>query len=188
MKTVGMRTAIILAAGALSAALIPPAKADCGIPRGPRPAAGAFLKAQAMRSALRLGVAGQKPKDTAPPSIVGLWHVTFVSDGQVTDEGFDQWSSDGTEILNDNPPPSTGAVCLGVWAKSGSVFQLKHPSWTFDDSGNLTGTAIIQERLMLADDGQTYQGSFTVDVYDLSGSVLLHLEGDVAAERITVDN
>src|ERR1700730_2855801 len=34
-------------------------------------------------------------------SIVGLWHVLFVSGGQPFDEGFDIWHSDGTEILND---------------------------------------------------------------------------------------
>src|SRR5215475_7071732 len=34
-----------------------------------------------------------------PPSIVGLWNVTFSSGGQVVDVAYDAWHSDGTEIL-----------------------------------------------------------------------------------------
>lgn len=55
-------------------------------------------------------------------TIVGLWHVLFVSGRQPFDEGYDMWHSDGTELLNDTatPQPANGAgtICLGVYKKS----------------------------------------------------------------------
>jgi hypothetical protein len=48
--------------------------------------------------------------DQAQASIVGLWDIRFLAGDQVVDEGFDVWHSDGTETLNDTPPPVTGNV------------------------------------------------------------------------------
>jgi hypothetical protein len=124
----------------------------------------------------------------APGDITGLWKITFTSGGQVVDQGFDVWHSDGTEILNDTPPPATGNICLGVWSAVGPrAYKLYHPSWTFDNNGNLDGTAIIQEQVTLDSKAATFKGTFTVDVYDLSGAHLDRLEGTVAAQRITGD-
>jgi hypothetical protein len=39
------------------------------------------------------------PPQAADPTIVGLWNVQFVADGQVIDAGFDAWHADGTETL-----------------------------------------------------------------------------------------
>jgi hypothetical protein len=126
--------------------------------------------------------------NNADPSIVGLWKTTFTSGGQVVDEGFDQWSSDGTEVLNDDPPPQTGNVCLGVYVKSAlSTYKLKHPSWTFDASGNVNGTAIIRELVSMGQGGNTYSGTYTIDVYDLDGNHLTQFGGTITATRITVD-
>lgn len=57
--------------------------------------------------------------------IVGFWRVVFtakgsagIADGTVIDKGFQQWHSDGTEILNSSKPPITGNFCLGVWKKT----------------------------------------------------------------------
>jgi hypothetical protein len=127
------------------------------------------------------------PKDSTAP-IIGLWRVTFVSGGQVVDQGFDQWNFGGTEILNDTPPPATGNVCLGVWVQTGPrTFKLKHPSWTFDNSGNLNGTAIIREQVTVDGGGDNFSGPFTIDIYDLSNNLLLHLSGQITGKRITVD-
>jgi len=121
-------------------------------------------------------------------TIVGLWNVNFISGGQSVDQGFDQWNSDGTEILNDTPPPATGNVCLGVWTKTGpSTYKLKHPSWTFDAAGNLNGTAVIRETITLGAGADSFQGPFTVDVFDLTGKNLMHLEGTITGLRITTD-
>jgi hypothetical protein len=123
-------------------------------------------------------------------SITGLWDVQFISDGQVVDEGFDQYHFDGTEILNDTPPPSVGNVCLGVWAKTGAqTLKLKHPSWIYDPTNTFViGTATIFEAITLDDSGDSFAGTFTVQIRDLSGNPLgPDLAGDLKGERIAVD-
>ena len=186
---------IALAAAALSLSLAGRAQADCShtatlLGMAPR------LSALAMPAGITL------PKETdtsavvpdhfqssdADPSIAGLWHSKSFSDGQITDEAFEQWNSDGTEVLNDNPPPQTGNVCLGVFVKSAqSTYKLKHPSWTYDSNGNLNGTAIIRELVIVGRGGNSYSGTYTVNLYDLKGNHIAQFGGTVEAERITVD-
>ena len=125
-------------------------------------------------------------------SIVGFWHVLFISGGQTFDEGFDQWHSDWTEILNDNAPPApsngTGNICLGVYKKTGPrTYKSKHPFWSFDASGALIGTGVILETLIVDQSGNHYTGSFEWITYDLKGNVTSDIKGDLKAERITVD-
>jgi hypothetical protein len=125
-------------------------------------------------------------------SIVGFWHVLFISGGQVFDEGYDQWHSDWTEILNDTAPPQpangTGTICLGVYKKTGPrTYKSKHPFWSFDATGTLVGTGVILETLFVDRSGNHYTGSFEWITYDLKGSVTSDTKGDLKAERITVD-
>jgi hypothetical protein len=128
------------------------------------------------------------PRASNANSIVGLWLTTFTSQGQIVDQGFDMWTSDGLEVLNDTPPPATGNVCLGTWVRvSPNTYLLKHPSWTFDEAGNLNGTAIIRETITVDPAGNTYKGTFTVDVMTLSGNPIQHFNGTIAGTRITVD-
>lgn len=184
----GWRT--ILAVALLSVCTIVPrvASASCTGRTDPRPAAAAgksplFAGQQAPSSI--------KSSDEEP-SITGLWHVYFVSNGQPFDEGFDEWHSDGTEILNDTAPPQpangAGTVCLGVYKKTGPLsYKLRHPFWSFDANANLVGVGMITENLTLAADGNSYQGTFTFDLYDLSGNLVFETKGDVNAKRITAD-
>ena len=125
-------------------------------------------------------------------SIVGFWHVFFISGGQVFDEGFDQWHSDWTEILNDTAAPQpangTGTICLGVYEKTGRrTYKSKHPFWSFDATGTLVGTGVILETLIVDQSGNHYTGSFEWITYDLTGNVTSDAKGDLKAERITVD-
>jgi len=157
------------------------AKANCGMAAG--------IKAGVAAPKGNLPVLPLAPSGDAATtsSITGLWLAAFTSGGQLVDTGFDQWNGDGTEILNDTPPPSTGNVCLGIWKKTGAnTMQLFHPSWTFDSNGNLSGTAIIQEVITLDATGNHYQGTFTLDEFDLSGNLLFHSAGNVNAKRIAV--
>ncbi len=79
-------------------------------------------------------------------------------------------------------------MCLGVFVKSAlSTYKLKHPSWTYDANGNLTGTAIIRELVIMGPGGDTYKGTFTIDLFDLNGVHLTQFGGTISAERITVD-
>ena len=128
--------------------------------------------------------------DLGRAPIVGLWDIKFYSGTQVVDEGFDAWHSDGTEILNDTPPPVTGNVCLGVWIQTGrSSFKLKHPSWIYDVTTNtqLAGQAIIRENVTVSRDGNSFSGTFTTDVYDTFGNLQAHFDGQVKATRIRPD-
>jgi hypothetical protein len=118
-------------------------------------------------------------------SIVGLWNTTFSSGGEVVDMAFDVWHSDGTEILNDYTNPIEGNVCLGVWEQTGPrTYKLKHPSWSFDQNGNLQGTVWISESVALSPDGNSYSGFYKYDIYDTSNNFLEELTGQIKATRI----
>jgi len=120
-------------------------------------------------------------------SIVGLWKMTFTSGGQVVDQAFEVFHEDGTELMVDTSAPASGNVCVGVWAKTdGLTFQLNHPSWTFNDQGILNGTAAIKLNLTISPDGNQVSGTFTVDVFTLAGTNILHETGTVAGQRVNV--
>lgn len=121
-------------------------------------------------------------------SITGLWNLNFIYEGQVVDVAFDAWNSDGTEILNDYTDPVEGNVCLGVWEQAGPrTYKLKHPSWYFDNYGNLLGTVVIHEVVTLSQDGNSFTGTYTDDVYDVSGNLLEAYSGQLMATRIKPD-
>jgi hypothetical protein len=126
--------------------------------------------------------------------IVGFWKVKFVSknspgipDGTLIDNGFAQWHSDGTEIMNSSRPPSTSSFCLGVWQKRGTVYKLNHFGLSYDPSGKFIGPARVREVVALDEDGKHYAGFFTIDQYDPAGNRLAHIEGQITARRITVN-
>jgi hypothetical protein len=125
--------------------------------------------------------------DESEESIVGLWDVKFIAGGQVVDEGFDQYHSDGNEILNDTAPPSTGNVCLGVYEKTGPrSLKLKHPSWIFDPTNTIAvGRATILENVSIDKGGRTFTGTFTVQLTDLDGNPLGEFTGELKGNRIT---
>jgi hypothetical protein len=130
---------------------------------------------------------GSRPAGTAA-SIVGLWHVKFYSGGTLSDNAFDAWHSDGTEVLNDFTNPIEDNVCLGVWTQTAAgSYKLKHPSWTFDSSGNLTGLAMIFETVTVSTDGNTYSGVYTVDLFDTMGNPVGSFNGGLMGERIMPD-
>ena len=200
MKSITLQNAgrLTAAVTVLCLGLAGSAQADCGIAANqfsflPRLAVAAMPDGLSAASTTDVTTSEAAPREDGilnllNTPIVGLWKTTFTSGGQVVDQGFDQWNSDGTEILNDDPPPQTGNVCLGVFVRSGpGTYKLKHPSWTYDESGNLTGTAIIREQVTIQAGGNTYKGTFTIDLFDLNGSHLTQFGGTIAAQRITVD-
>ncbi len=121
------------------------------------------------------------------PSIVGLWQVNFTSGGQIVDQAYEVFHSDGTELMVDTSAPASDNVCVGVWAQTGGTFKLNHVSWTFDNNGNLNGTATIKLNISLDPNSSTFTGTFAVDVYTLTGSLVEHLTGTIDAKRILVD-
>jgi hypothetical protein len=120
--------------------------------------------------------------------IVGMWQFQFLVNGTVITAGYTQWHSDGTEITNSNHPPVVGNFCLGVWKKTGpSTYKLNHRILNFDPNGNLIGTGVVRELVIVDRGGNSYSGSFTVDTFDLQGHSTGHAEGEVTAQRITAD-
>src|SRR5215470_7946610 len=137
------------------------------------------------------------PKSSAPPtsgqgadpSIVGMWHVFMVADGQPFDEGYEHWHSDGTEIFNDIAPPQaangSGAVCLGVYEKSGpGTYKLNHIGWVFDPDANLSGKIVITETVTMDAGGKGFHGTFDFKLYDLSENVVFETTGTLSATRV----
>ena len=127
--------------------------------------------------------------------IVGFWKVKFVAegnagipDGALIDNGFAQWHSDGTEIMNSSKAPVTSSFCLGVFQKSGpSSYQLNHFALGFDASSNFIGPVQIQESVTVNRKADQYAGTFTIDQFDPMGNPLGHVAGNVTATRVTVD-
>ena len=159
------------------------------------------------------GVRGTSASDSISDddaSIVGLWHVTFASvgnnvapffipDGAPLDDGFAQWHSDGTEIMNSGRDPATSSFCLGVWKNEGGrTYKLNHFALSWDNTGALcapepgasscfVGQTNIREEVTVDPRGRTYSGTVTIDQYDTSGQLLFRLRGLVSAQRITAN-
>ena len=142
--------------------------------------------AQDLRSEFEGGGAG----------IVGLWSVTFTSegssgipDGTVIDQGYATWHADGTEIMNSGRPPISGNFCMGVWRPTNrSSYKLNHVTLSWDPTGTMfVGPGNIKEQVTLGHGGNSYSGTFTIDQFDTNGNLLAHIQGNIAAERITVD-
>ncbi len=120
-------------------------------------------------------------------SIVGLWHVTYTTEGQLFYEAFDMWHSDGTELETANLSPIEGNFCMGVWKQVGSTIHLSHTGWGFDNSGNPIGLFTLTEKNVLTGNGNSYRGTFDYKQYDLNGNVSLEITGTLAATRISVN-
>jgi hypothetical protein len=159
------------------------------------PAAPASLTQQPATpaSSPKSGSAAAADRGEGEGSIVGLWHVLFLTGSLVVDEGFDMWNAGGTEILNDTMPPplppySTGVFCLGVYKQTApGAFRQRHPYWVVDATGFVVGTGVIVEEVTLGSDGNSYSGTFENISYDLNGNVTGDVTGTLKAERIKPD-
>ena len=185
----GITVAIATLLGAACAAS---AKAACPSSMTPRVAGVSWsdgpLAARARLRQVSLAYAAHDDDSDREPSIVGLWKVAFLAGGQVIDQGFDAWHADGTETLNDFVPPTTGNVCLGVWERTGArTYKLKHLSWNYDANGNAIGIVVIHELVKLDRSGNSYQGTLTVEVFDLHDTLLFQDSGELTGRRITAD-
>jgi len=195
-----IRTA--LSAGALLTVLVSQASA-CGDLTGVQPPLTFMQQALSLRvlsarsSTPTVEAAGQ-----AAPSIVGMWNVQYlaqgnlthnppIGDGTMVDWGYSQWHSDGTEILNSGGhTPGTENFCLGVWGRTGYLtYELNHFALSYDfTSQTLAAYVNIREHVTLSPSGDMYTGTFTIDVYDPKGNHIDHIAGNVNGQRITVDS
>jgi hypothetical protein len=181
-----LATAGIAALGLICA---PTGSAQCTSSPLARPSVTNWPEVKSM-SAEAVAAEASAPRDQignpSPVSIVGLWRTTATSGGQVVDQGIDAWHADGTETLNDTAP---GHFCLGVWERTGPFSYKKyHPGFQFDPNGNLVGTVVIREQVVLARNGNSYSGTQTVDFFDLNGNNFLHLTAAITGQRLTADD
>ena len=124
-----------------------------------------------------------------PGQIAGLWASNVLIDGQVIFQAFESFTGEGLEFLNDNGSPIEGNVCFGTWSSvSKNKLVIYHPAWNYDQNGNLIGTVIIKTRITLDADAGTFNGTLTVDTYDLNGNVVApQLQADVTGTRVTTN-
>jgi len=195
MQALLKKLTVVVGLLAFCLAVVPQVNAECG---SLNPfTKGATLQRQSWQyqgecpAASLLLVSDQSSDDP----IVGFWKVTLtargnadIPDGAPIDQGYAQWHSDHTEIMNSSRPPVTGSFCLGVWKHVGrSRYSLNHFGISWDQNSNIVGPANIREHVALAPDGKSFSGSFTIDQYDLSGNLLMHIQGDIAGFRISVE-
>jgi len=204
MKTISRAITMTLGAGIFSALFVSNAFAGCGDTTNWR---GPFQIVQPSEQSRLLTPSAQaedaSARDGMPSaSIVGMWKVQFISlgngshnpsipDGALVDFGFSQWHSDGTEILNSGGhEPATENFCLGVWGKTAYLaYEANHFAISYDaPSGALVAYANIREQVTLSPSGDSFTGTFTIDVYSPAGTKVDHLGGTLAATRITVDS
>jgi hypothetical protein len=147
------------------------------------------------------GIAASRENGAPAPSIVGMWkfqvastsnatHNPPIPDGATVDVGYSQWHSDGLEFSTSSPhSPASGNICLGTWAQTrDGVYHLNHFGLNYDASGNFNATVQIHQTVTLSAGGNIYTGTYIIDVYDLKGNRLDHVNGIVTATRLTVDS
>jgi hypothetical protein len=85
-----------------------------------------------------------------------------------------------------------------VWEKVGAnKYLLNHFAASWDPTkgpvgpdgpeGALIGPGNIREEVILAADGQSFAGTFTINQYDESGNRLVHIQGNITGTRINVN-
>jgi hypothetical protein len=143
----------------------------------------------------------ESPFRRAP--IVGLWAFKYISkgnlktlgipDGAIIDGGNTLWYADGNEnTVSGVRAPQTGDVCLGVWKRTGEhTYELNHIGLSWDPVKNVpAGPAFIKQHVTLAEDKNSYSGTFTIDQLAADGktpALPALIKGTIVATRVTVD-
>jgi len=184
MARLGLCTAILMVGASATA------RASCGLSDLPA-AAAAALSGRLSPSPYQAPALGTASGSAVNPSIVGLWHTTFTVDVNGTQvpiqEAIQLWNAGGTEVHNPNVDPRQGNVCLGVWQQVATrTFKLTHRVWAWNASGGFEGTLHLAEALTLGNRGDTFEGTFTLDIYDPSGAFVTQVAGTATGERIAV--
>lgn len=182
----------------------PAAWADCGGLGSARVQPNTWQPQDGTAHLLRTAAGGHDrdfDDDSAP--IVGMWHVVFTANtssgagipNTVVDNALVVWHADGTEIMNSVRPPQDGNFCMGVWEQTGRfTYKLNHFAWFANafptnpptQIGPPVGPTQITETVILAADGKSFTGHFTLTAYDTSGNVVQTFTGTLAGTRITM--
>jgi hypothetical protein len=202
MKAISRAMIMTLGAGILVTMFVSKASAGCGDLSNLQ---GPFVFAQDMPNGILVSRTAEAEKSEARgparASIVGMWNFQFVSkgntahnpsipDGALLDFGYHQVHSDGTEIINSGGhAPATENFCLGVWGQTGFLtYEVNHFPLSYNaTTGALANLINLREQITLSPSGDSFTGTFTLNVYDTKGNLVDHLVGNVTATRVTVD-
>jgi hypothetical protein len=136
-----------------------------------------------------------------------------IPDGARIDAGNTLWFADGNEITYSGiRNPIVGATCLGIWKRTGEfTYVLNHiglswnpqaasvspPGGGLPASGSNPGggpgapggPAFIKQYVVLARDGQSYTGTFTINQLETNGKTPASppIKGTIKAARVTID-
>lgn len=182
------------------------AAAACFLPRPTNTRGVSALATPVVAS--RLAAAMQDGTSSSGP-VVGMWRTVFTAspgtpDEFTFDEGFQQFHSDGTELMvSRGVPPDLGNVCIGVWERTaGGVIKLRHVTWNwsgqsafggdpFSDAFSNANTGYFELIVTMRVDSQgtrfsgTWQAvSYGTDELPVPGS---EFSGSVEGERLTVN-
>jgi hypothetical protein len=144
--------------------------------------------------------------------IVGLWSFKYLSEGNagkpvpinfpngmILDHGNTQFYADGNEVTYSGMrDPTTGATCLGIWKRTGEfTYELNHIGLSWNPPGNPMGApvgeggpAFIKQTIVLARDGNSYTGSFSIRQLLPDGKTLATpaaITGKIEATRVTMN-
>jgi hypothetical protein len=130
--------------------------------------------------------------------IVGSWMVSiaYASETQHT-RGPATFTSDGTligsitayETAPAHPTPSRGTTLHGSWRRDeGRSYAVAAARLHLDKQGTLEGTMKTQLALTLAQDNNSWHGTFRFDAISPAGTVVKSGRGTIHATRIQVES
>lgn len=137
--------------------------------------------------------------------IVGLWAFKYISkgnagtlgipDGAMVDGGNTIWFADGNEMTSSGVrDPNTGAVCMGVWKRTGEfTYELNHVGLAWDPNSSPpapAGPAFIRQHVTLNRDGNSYTGTFEINQLQPDGktpALPAPIKGLIVATRVTIN-
>jgi hypothetical protein len=157
-------------------------KADCGVP-------GKHLMGSVFHPAafVTMAAEGNSESHSKRASVVGQWHVLLLVNGDPATPLFQslvQYHSDGMEAESADQSSITPAnYCMGVWKQHGNKVEIYHIAWLFDN-GTPVGYAVITQKNVLDNDGDSYKGTFEFKQYDNDGNLLADFNGTTQGRRI----
>jgi hypothetical protein len=210
-QTPRIRPAQFLSVAVLAAAMLVAtaldARAACFTNKVQIPVLQSKLQAPALQPKLQAvaGAAAQSAVNGGGP-IVGQWQVVMTAfpgtnNEFIFDFGFQQFHSDGTELMiSGGVPPTIGNVCIGAWERGASgEIRLRHMTWNWAGNevlGDLpTGYFLLEVILRTNSQGTAYAGTWRAASFDLGAGPLgsggppqpnSEFEGTLQAGRVSV--
>ena len=124
----------------------------------------------------------------ADKSLVGTWQVAVTPNGAPSFRAYNQFNADGTSIEFDNAnPPGQQTIAVGPWKSTGErQYQMFEVNQLFDPSGNYQGELHVSARITLDSGGNTFDSSFTVQVFDNHDNLIVQAKGTAKGKRLSV--